>query len=517
VASKFAPGADVVAYLARGAVVARDVATGVKMWERPLGVAEPVGIAQADNRVFVTVLRPTPTRDASRLWELAALDARTGQLVWRRDSRGSLGAPAAVGGVVAVPLLKQWVVFLTGANGGHLARVRSADEEVLFVEVMDGKFYFGSARGIRAVDARAATSRRASSTSTVLPLPDSLSRALPARDAFDPVHGQFSAYDRARVLWRVRAVDRALAFTGNQVVVHLEKVFFALGVDTGSLRWAHAAATPAVSAEDVGGVILFATRAGQLRGLISSTGHVVDAGDVPVGVLGASFDAAGFAPRPDGVTTVTRPREALVAMALDRDARFRGVQAFAASALGGLPGAQPSEDLLRIIDDESTPEEVRAAAGEALVSRRVAEAAPVLMASLEQGPDFLTNRRPRSTAAAARALAALGQELSPGDQARARIVVAERLTDPQTDEGDLAALIGALGALPGSDAGEAVRAFLVAYRADPAFAADPRPLQAAVELLLGGSTYDREVVAFVALDARTLPALRKFAHEKLYR
>src|SRR5687768_10679032 len=123
-------------------------------------------------------------------------------------------------------------------------------------------------------------------------------------------------------------------------------------------------------------------------------------------VLGASFDADGWAPEGDGGEaggTVA----ALVAIARDRDARFADVKELAVSALQSLPGREVSTELLAIIQDERTPTKLRDTAVEVLVKRSDASALDAYAAALAVPYDYIAGTRPGAVGAVARVIAGL--------------------------------------------------------------------------------------------------------------
>src|SRR5205807_55779 len=94
---------------------------------------------------------------------VAAANPLTCLVEWRDASPGSLGAPAARGGVVAVPYLHQSMVLLDGRTGDELARVRSRDEEILFARAAPEGFFYGSNKGLSLANSRSASGTRENS------------------------------------------------------------------------------------------------------------------------------------------------------------------------------------------------------------------------------------------------------------------------------------------------------------------------------------------------------------------
>jgi hypothetical protein len=61
-----------------------------------------------------------------------------------------------------------------------------------------------------------------------------------------------------------------------------------------------------------------------------------------------------------------------------------------------------------------------------------------------------------------------------------------------------------------------LRTFVLFYRADPSFAGKAGPVGAALDVLLArGGPAERELVSFVAEDARSQPAVKEYASRAL--
>src|SRR5262249_44628565 len=144
---------------------------------------------------------------------VAALDERSGSEKWRREAAGSLGAPAARGGLVFLPFMSQWMVVLDGASADELCRIRSTDEQVTFVRALPAGVFYGPA-GVFALTERSVAGTRAGSSYAQAKFPGDFVRPVYAFDGYSPAQADYSAVDRNRVLWRGQAdgAGGALAF-----------------------------------------------------------------------------------------------------------------------------------------------------------------------------------------------------------------------------------------------------------------------------------------------------------------
>lgn len=513
VASRVLVTRDLVVHLDdRGLLVARDVATGDARWTAHPGVFR--GAAVDRERVYY--VREDRSGDRP-VWSLVALDGATGDELWRADSPGLLGVPAARGGLVFSPFLKQWLAVLDARTGEQITRIRGIDEEISFVRATRSRVYFGSKSGVFALDGRAATGRRATSTYGRVQVPEELSPAHYHWDAFDRVQAGYSAYDRHRLLWRGRVRDGGFGFAGDVVVVHVYRFFFAVDSAGGALRWAYSHPRyDVIGAEHVGPAIAFASGLGELGALDPRTGERLYAASVDEQLTGVTFDAEGWAPRGDAAPA--RTATALVAIARDRDARFHRVKRFAVAALAALPDAEVTRDLVALLGDERTPGPLHDKAVEVLVARRDPRGLPYLIEALGTPHDHLAGSRPRGVGAVARVIGALGRggQLSPAQRAEAADALLAHVRAPQTPLDDLAEVIRALGAVGTGAEIAPLSAFVLGYRADPGMAEPIAPMAAAIDALLdGGGAAGRALVAFVAGDARTQAAIAEYARRAL--
>lgn len=510
VSSKVVVGADFIAHTERDReLVARDPASGRMLWRSRLG-ARFIGAAADGERLFYTA-------GGDSRWVLTALDGRTGDELWTADSPGALGAPAARGGLVFSPFVKQWLAILDARTGDALTRIRGIDEEITFVRTTGSSVFFGSRAGVFLLDRRAASGKRAQSTYGSASLPREFVRIHYGLDAFDPVQATYSAYDKNRILWNAHREGRALRFDGGRVVVHTYRFFFGFDAASGGLAWAYShRRNDVVGSAHLGSAIAFCSSAGQLGALDPATGARVYQADVPGQVVGVTFDADGWAPvdkagEPEPVATV------LAAIARDPDARFEDVKKFAVAALAHQGSRQVTGDLIVIIQSESTPPALYEAAVESLVARRDPQGLPVLVAALDVHPDYLKGTQPRSLGALARAIASLGKaELDPAQRGRAVDALIAHLRAPETPAADLEGVVFALGAIGAGAEIAPLRRFVLMYRADPSFSSQVGALGAAIDVLVTrGGAAERELVSYVAEDARSQGSVRDYASRAL--
>jgi hypothetical protein len=462
-----------------------------------------IGAALDGDRLFYAV----QTADRRSAVVAVGVAAPGGKRLWRVTTPGTIGAPAARGGLVAVPFDHQNLTLLDGASGRELARVRATDEAISFARAWPEGLFYGGARGVYRLDDKSANGSRAACSYAEAKLPGDEVRTAYSWDGYQPAQAAIGAFDRNRLLWRGR--DSGAGFRDDLAVLHSYRFFFAFDARVGALRWVYAhPRTDVVASEDAGAAIVFASADGDVGLIDARSGAARIVQRTGLRISGASFDADGIA----AAATAAPPSAAEVARTLeqivwDHDARFAAVKVFAVDALGGVPGLEVSTALLKIVRAQPGPGAVLAPAqkqaGEELVARQDRLAAPLMLEALRERYDFLDDKQPRGVDVLARALAAL-------DVKEAVPLLAAHLADHETPTAALKDLTAALATLGGPEATRALAEFLLQYHAAPDFAADPSPLVVAAEALVKeGGVEARRAAVYVADDARTLAPLAR--------
>ncbi|MCE9573578.1 MAG: PQQ-like beta-propeller repeat protein, partial [Deltaproteobacteria bacterium] len=446
VQSRVAVGADFVVSREGKDLVARGLADGAPRWHAAID-GTFVGATADDRRAYVVYQSGDQVKPT---WWLVAFDGGSGKELWRADSPGQLGAPSAQGGLVMAPFLTQWLSILDGATGKQLTRIRGIDQEISFVTTTADGAWFGSKAGVFRLDPAAASGARAKSTYGTAKVPAQLAKVTYAPDGFDAVQAGYSAADRTRIVWRA-------APTGGAVIA-------------------------AISA--AGEVVALDPETGAVRGRAA-----IDVAGAPV--LGATFDAEGWAPR--GTDEAPSTVAALVAIARDRDARFDSVKELAVGTLAHLPGEQVTKDLLGMLADERTPAKLRDTVASVLVARADVGGLPALIEALSVKADLIANTQPAAIGPVARAVAALGDKpLDAAARTGAVQALLGQLWSPSLSIADAVEVVRALHAVGQGAERAPLRTYLMVYRADPEFAKADALVGAVVDALAGAGPDDRE-------------------------
>ncbi len=478
-------------------VVGRDPATGQPRFSVRLGDGERfMGLALDDDHLYYVV---QATGGGRRVSYTVGVD-RGGHEAWRTPAQGSLGAPGARGGIVAVPYAYQNVSLLDGATGKEVGRVRATDEQINFVRGTPEGIFYGGGKGVYLLDEKSIAGSRAGSSYVEAKLASDQIRPFYSWDAYQPAQADYSAFDRNRLLWRAAPAGDGVAFEGDLAVLHTYRYLFAFDTKSGRTRWAYAnPRVDVVGAEDVGAAIVFVAADGEVGALDEKSGKPRLIGKTGLKVAGATIDADGLTVEAQsGEETEASLRATLEQIVWDPDARFTAVKVFATSALADLPGLATTAALVKIVRGEAMPRTVQRRAGEVLIARKDKAADKLLLEALAVHADYLAGRKAMGVDVLARAAAEIGaRDAAP--------LIGAHLADPETPQPALKDLVVSLATLGGKDAARALRGFLLAYRADPMFLQDPSPLVGAGAALIALGGDDRRTAAFVAGERRTLP------------
>ncbi|MCX5742024.1 MAG: PQQ-binding-like beta-propeller repeat protein, partial [Proteobacteria bacterium] len=511
VKSRLSVGGDFLVALEGKQLVARDQLAGGVRWKISLD-GTFLGACADRERAYVVV-------EHGGTYVLAAYDGSSGKRLWTLDSLGKIGAPVAQGGLLFVPFLDQWLALLDGQTGEQLTRIRGIDDQIAMLRATSQTVYYGSKRGVFRLDARSTSGKRELSTYGAVKVPPQLDRATYGRDVYDVIQQGYSAFDRARVLYAAAPTD-----TGAMVLQHdgyaIHYFRYILGYKTdGTLSWAYAhPRVELVASEHLGASLAAVSTTGEVIALDPTTGAI--RGRVTAGtgaqVLGATFDAAGWAP--NGETTAVATITALVAIARDRDARFDGVKELAVQELAKLPGEAATTELLNVLADRNASLRLKDAVVALLVARKDPSSLIVLAHQLDAHADYLAKTDNEAVGPVAKAIAGLGGvQLDPAHVELALAGLTFHLQAASTATPELVQLIAALHVIGGGHELPLLDSHLLLYHADDELAADASWARAIVAALVDGGPPEREVLRQVAADPRTKAALVDAIRESVSR
>ena len=512
VQSRISVGGDFIVAVEGKQLVARDQARGAPRWKVDLD-GELVGLAADRERAYLV------TKSGSTWW-LMAYDGGNGGRLWKEDASGQLGAPAAHGGVVYVPFLSQWLSILDGRTGHQLTRLRGLDEQISTLRVTSDVAYYGSRQGMFRLDERSATGKRDQATYGQVKVPPQLERTSYSPDAYDRIQQSYTAADRAHILWSsVDTKSGPMKLVGDVFAVHYFRFLFGFGVD-GEMRWAYSQPrVELVASEHTGSVIVGISTSGDIIALDPLTGAVRAKKSLGIAqqVLGATFDADGWAP--SGEQGANETAQTLVSIARDHDARFDRVKELAVIALAKQPGPQITAELLAVLADGRAPQRLKDTVVDLLTARHDPAGLPVLTEQLAVHTDYIAGTEPDALAPVAKAIWGLGSPdiaLDPKHVGAALAALQFHLDAATTSSPELTWVIAAMAAVGHGAERPALISHLLLYHADDDLGGDAGWQKAIVGALSGSAMpADRAVLAYVAADPRTKPALATLIRDAL--
>lgn len=491
---------------ASGTLVALDVRTGGKVWSQPAPAGGTLLGLSVDGQGVYAVYRGVAGKGL-----LVGFD-ESGKSKFRVAVDERCGAPAARGGVVAVPQRSQFISLFSAESGKPLADMLARDEAASFVRGLPEGFAFGS-QGVFVASKRTAIGSHKGGGYLQAKLPEFV-RPVYFYDMYKPAQSRYSAIDRNRLLWRLQGHPETPSFRDGRVIVHNFRFFFALNAETGDLDWSYSHPRhDAIGAVHAGSSIVFADSEGGVGALDARTGNVLLKArpeGIPAGLLvnGVSFDAEGFTGRGEGARQADPLPEVLKSIALDPDKRFNDVRLFAIDQLSHMNDPGVAAALLEVLQKGGGEPYLMEKAADSLVERGDARSLPIYIEAIKVKPDYTEGRQPQRLDLMARALAKLGAR-------DAMPALVEHVRLPETDPGTVAEIGQAVITLKARDQLAAFRDYLAQYRADPAFMSQPGALIAAANVLVKlGDSQDRTLLLFVAEEPKTITSL-KVAIERL--
>jgi len=486
-----------------GSLDALALTGGSNRWQyKPTSGEQLVGYAADGDSVYVVYRGKKGGVPGS---ELVGLVAETGSVRFRLPLSPQVGAPAARGGIVAVPQRSQFVTLVDGQSGQVLVDIISKEEAAKFVRALPEGLFFGS-QGVFEASEKTALGSRKSTGYLKATLPDFV-HAVYHYDGYQPAQLRYSAVDRNKLLWRVTPRNGVAEFSNGMLLVLNFRFLFAVEAASGQLRWAYNHPELDIAgAEHVGRAVVFADSKGSIGALDLANGRTMWKAPVfsgeSVTVEGATFDCDGFFADGPGAEPAQPIVTVLKNIVLDPDRRFADVRLFAVSRLATMRKPGVTAALIEILDKGRDHEMVVQTAAESLVELQDPGALDVYVKAIEMRTDYAEGTQSQRVDLMARALAKLGAR-------KAMPILVEHLRLPDTDPSLVRDIADAVIALKATETLPAFRDYLAQYRADSSFTNRPGGVIAAAEVLaaLGGPT-ERSLLFFISEEPKTIPTLK---------
>ncbi|MCC7538773.1 MAG: PQQ-binding-like beta-propeller repeat protein, partial [Deltaproteobacteria bacterium] len=477
-------------------VLAWDLASGAERWRAETDGLAFIG-ATADESTVYYVLSLGNQGGARRVGTLRAVDARTGALRWDHQVPVVFGAPAVAGRFVFIPWERQNLTVLDARTGDEVARFRTTDDVLAWVEAFPEGVYYGS-RDIYRLTSQSHGGTKRSTTHAPAPAADAPGEPLIHADGFLPVPANRTARGRIRYHFRPAAsTDERIAVAGDTVYFTYFRFVFGLATD-GALRWAIRRQSDVISAAATEAGLFVVTEDGTVALLDAQTGHERWTRPMGAPLAAAELSVAGFAPE-GSAGAAPNLRTSLSEIVLDPDNRLVPARAFAIRLLARMEDPEITRDLLDLYAQRSMPGALREEIGRALRARRTGT--QHLVEALARHYDYLEQTEPPP-------LAIIVPALLEAQERTAVPRLIEHMMDHETPMNVLALVITAIVELGDAQVVGPLREFVIRYHADSTFRTNIEPLAAAAAgLLRHGGDEGRQMVTALGQNPQTLQPL----------
>lgn len=506
---------DLVLARSPGSIVAWGL-DGRERWRVPDRGFSLVGASQDAGRVAITLGGAGVTR---RSGALLVVDAETGAPQLQRPEAHAFGAPLLVGRDLYVPWDGQNLSVFDADRGAELARVRTRDDVFGFAR-REGPTVWLGARALYRFGADMSAGRSAAATRVAFSR-DGLPGAPPfMADPYVTLNAGLDARERVRLAWRPDSAAQGATFAGGAVYSLFHRDVFALDAATGAVRWAYVHPADVAGIEVSRGGVTLVDENGRAALLDAASGRVCWRANLDTPSAQAVLQVPGdFAPSGGADDEPARSQvEGLLLAAGGTDTRLMPAQLFAVRALTEIESPEATHALVTVLTRRLYPQELRAAAGEAITHRT--NGTEAMLEALGAHHDYVRDVTAPPVGMLARGLAAARER-------RAVPALIAHLQDPATAASDLPQITAALRELGDAAAVAPLVDFLRLYHADSGMlspvgggeAHDDRhvgeqePLDAALEQAvlavgaMGGAT-ERRVLDEIATHPRTATVVR---------
>jgi outer membrane protein assembly factor BamB len=431
-----------------GEAFALDASTGNVIWRRPTGGIALLG-AGDDGSVTVVAFK-----QASTVGSVLLAVTHDGQVVRQIETEKPLGAPAVVGRMAFVPWAGQYVSVVDLSNGDETARVTLRDETSR-AWTQGGSLWFGEVGFTRFDDhIRDASKGKASrAVFSVRPLPGT-PKLMPTGAA--PVPAIANAEDRVRLYARPTPTDAGATIEDGRWYATYFRLAMGFDVEGAKLAWVHLHGSDFLGGATAPGGILLCDAQGKVTTLDAKNGGVlseVDLGEALKACV-VNVDSVRASGTPTGTTNLAGQ---LADVVLSDDPQLELAQKMLLKELSTEIDESGTKALVDLASDVRTSPDLLIDARSALAKRR--NGASFMEAALTRHYDFLKDvLRAPPVGPIADALGAMNEKA-------AAPLLAAHLLDPADTDDDVMRAAAALALIAGTNEAPTLREFFAMYRA----------------------------------------------------
>jgi outer membrane protein assembly factor BamB len=430
-----------------GEAFALDATTGQVIWRRATGGLALTGAGDDGAVTVVTFQR------SGGLGSVLLGVTHDGEVVRQIETDKALGAPAVVDRMAFVPWSGEYVSVIDLSNGDETARV-TVREETSRAWTASGSLWFGE-RAFTRFDERIAEASSDKASTATVPLRDLPGTPKLMPPGATPLPPEANAGDKVRLYARPIPAPSGIAIEDGRHYATYFRV--AMGFDTagGKLGWVHVSDADFLGGGAAPGGIVLCDERGSVIAFDAATGGVISKSTLgqPIRACVVNIDSLRLNHGPEEPPLVAQ----LEAAVRVDDPMITSAQRFLLRELTAVDDPTVTQTLVDLASDPRTSPDLLADGRKALAKRR--NGAPAMEAALQRHYDFLRDiLRAPPVGPIADALAGM-RETS------AAPLLAAHLLDPADSEDDLKRAAAALAVLAGPGEVPTMRQFFGMYRA----------------------------------------------------
>jgi outer membrane protein assembly factor BamB len=431
-----------------GEVFALDASSGQLVWRRPTGGLALLG-AGDDGTVSVATFR----RGSGTGSVLLAVTHR-GEMVRQIETDKTLGAPAVVDGLAFVPWAGQYVSVIDLANGDETARV-TLRQATTRAWTEGGTLWFGGIGYIR-FDERIHDASRGRAASVLVPLRElpGMPKLIPA--GTDALAASANAEDKAREYGKPTLIDSSVGLQDSHWYGTYFRIAMGFEAEHSKLAWVHLHDADFIGGAAAPGGLMLCDDRGRVTEFDSGTGAVL--GELSLGEPLNGCVVNVDQQHASGTLSEVKPLAQQLADAVRADdPQLVIVQKLLLRELAAAADESATKTLVDAASDPRTSPDLLGDVRTALANRR--NGASFMEAALVHHYDFLKDvLRTPPVGPIAQALGAMKEKA-------AAPLLAAHLLDPADTEDDVKQTAAALAVLSGPNELPALREFFGMYRA----------------------------------------------------
>lgn len=473
-------------------VFAVDAATGQIIWRHPSAGFSLVGAG--DNGATTVVVFDR----AGGLGSVLLAVKHDGEVAVRIETDKALGAPAVVGHLAFVPWAGQYISVIDLSSGNESARV-TLRQEVSHAWTEAQSLWFGQL-GFTRFDERISLASSGGATMTTVPSSDLPGAPTLMPPGVTPLPAAANAGDKVRLYARPGTADAGVGLSDGRFYATYFRVAMGFQVSGTKIQWVRVHATDFLGGAVGTAAVVLCDQQGKVVALDASSGGVLSELDLgrPLRACVVNVDGARLGGTPDAKPLALQLEEAV---RVD-DPTITTAQRYLLRTLATVDDPSATKTLIDIASDPRASPDLVSDARTAIAKRRNGQS--YMEAALARHYDYLKDVLTEPP------VGPIAVALGAMKERAAGSALAAHLLDPNDTPDDVRQTAAALAVVAGPEELSAMRQFFGMYRANT----DDDDVAAAVVsvaegLLASGDKGARAEVQTAADDSHTVPSARE--------